>query len=127
RVLLDVAARCARDRLVAAREGREMKPRISVVVPSYRRPAMLLRCLTALAVQDLPAADYEIIVVHDGESESARRLVDEWAARLAARGGPALHYHAPPHSGPAAARNAGWRLAAAELVAFTDDDTLPSA
>lgn len=101
------------------------RPRVSVVVPSYRRPAMLHRCLTALAGQELPGRDFEIIVVHDGPSETAAKLIAQWSQRLAERGGPRLRYHAPPHAGPAAARNAGWRLAAADIVAFTDDDTVP--
>ncbi|HEX6995954.1 MAG TPA: glycosyltransferase [Gammaproteobacteria bacterium] len=100
--------------------------RASVVVPSFRRPAALERCLAALAAQTLPAAAFEIIVVHDGPSETTRRLVAQWAKTLAARGGPRVRYHSPPHRGPAAARNAGWRLAEADVVAFTDDDTVPA-
>src|SRR5690606_16622645 len=122
RVLLDIAPRRARDRLVAAREGGAVKPRVSVVVPSYERPAMLNRCLTALAAQELPGTNFEVIVVHDGPSETARKLVSQWAKKLAVRGGPRVRYHSPAHAGPAAARNAGWRLAAADIVAFTDDD-----
>lgn len=100
-------------------------PRVSVIVPSHHRPAMLHRCLTALAGQDLPNEDFEIVVVHDGPSDAARRLAAGWTARLGASGGPALRYLSPPHAGPAAARNAGWRAAAADIVAFTDDDTVP--
>lgn len=102
-----------------------MKPRVSVVVPSYRRIAMLNRCLAALADQALPRTEVEIVVVHDGPSDAARKLVAHWAKKLAARGGPSVRYHAPPHGGPAAARNAGWRLAQADVVAFTDDDAVP--
>jgi len=102
-----------------------VKPRVSVVVPSYERPAMLNRCLTALAAQELPGTNFEVIVVHDGPSETARKLVSQWAKKLAVRGGPRVRYHSPAHAGPAAARNAGWRLAAADIVAFTDDDTVP--
>src|SRR5690606_33306116 len=86
---------------------------------------MLDRCLSALAAQELPGADFEIIVVHDGPSEPTRKLAAQWAKKLAERGGPELRFHAPPHAGPAAARNAGWRLAQASIVAFTDDDTVP--
>jgi len=102
-----------------------VKPRVSVVVPSYERPAMLERCLFALAAQELPGAEFEIIVVHDGPSAPTRKLAAQWAATLAKCGGPSLRFHAPPHGGPAAARNAGWRLAEADIVAFTDDDTVP--
>jgi glycosyltransferase involved in cell wall biosynthesis len=58
-----------------------MTPRVSVVVPTYRRPELLRRCLAALAAQDFAPADYEIIVVDDAGDEATRRLVEgrEWA------------------------------------------------
>jgi GT2 family glycosyltransferase len=50
-------------------------------------------------------------------------------AQLAQRhpAGPALRYLQPPAGarGPAAARNCGWRAAHGEIIAFTDDDTIP--
>jgi glycosyltransferase involved in cell wall biosynthesis len=57
-----------------------MTPRVSVVVPTYRRPELLRRCLAALAAQDFDAADYEIIVVDDAGDDATRRLVAgrEW-------------------------------------------------
>jgi GT2 family glycosyltransferase len=70
---------------------------ISVVIPSCGRAELLARCLQALENQSLPRERYEIIVADD--------------SRL--------------RSGPAAARNRGWRRARAPIVAFTDDDTVP--
>jgi glycosyltransferase involved in cell wall biosynthesis len=70
---------------------------VSVVIPTCGRPDLLRRCIAALDRQTLPAEAIEIIVVDDTKS---RR-------------------------GPAAARNVGWRLAGAPIVAFTDDDTVP--
>jgi GT2 family glycosyltransferase len=70
--------------------------RVSVVVPTCGRAELLERCLAALERQSLPRAAYEIIVADD--------------SRL--------------RSGPAAARNRGWRRARAPIVAFTDDDTV---
>ena len=46
----------------------------SVVVPSYRRPALLERCLRALLAQDIDPRRYEIIVCDDGpDDDRARR------------------------------------------------------
>ncbi|HEU4616558.1 MAG TPA: glycosyltransferase, partial [Gammaproteobacteria bacterium] len=102
-------------------------PRISVVVPSYQRLHLLHRCLAALAQSDLPAREFEIVVVHDGPSKAVRRLVQCWRSKLESSGGPEVRYRSPRHNGPAAARNVGWRIARGEIVAFTDDDTVPDA
>ncbi len=100
-----------------------MMVRVSVVVPTFRRPDRLVRCLDALAGQRLDRSEFEVFVVDDAGDEATRSLVEEWSGRsgvsgryLATLGGPL---------GPAAARNLGWRRAAAAVVAFTDDDCLP--
>jgi GT2 family glycosyltransferase len=96
---------------------------IAVVIPTYRRPDLLRRCLEALLRQSLDAALFEVLVVDDGRSEDTRAVVEELAARP---GAPRLHYLQPQGTrGPAAARNRGWRATLAPLVAFTDDDTVP--
>ncbi|QDV36274.1 glycosyltransferase family 2 protein [Tautonia plasticadhaerens] len=94
----------------------------SVVVPTYHRPELLGRCLDALATQDLDPKIFEVLVVDDAASPETRRQVEAVAA--AAR--PAIRYLAVTgRHGPAAARNAGWRAARGEVLAFTDDDCIP--
>src|SRR6516165_1044331 len=95
---------------------------VSVVVPTFRRPDLLARCLGALAAQDFAATAFEVMVTDDAGSDETRRQVAEFAARSH----PVVHYVAVTgRHGPAAARNAGWRAARAPLIAFTDDDTIP--
>src|SRR5438046_2222732 len=98
--------------------------RASIVVPTYHRPDLLDRCLAALVAQDLGPQAYEVIIADDAASEETRRQVERWAAdeRPAVRYVPVQHAH-----GPAAARNAGWHAARGEVIAFTDDDTVPDA
>jgi glycosyltransferase involved in cell wall biosynthesis len=104
---------------------RARAPRVSVVIPTYRRPELLRRCLDALLAQTLPPEAFEIIVVDDGHDERTRNTVEALAAGRPYA--PRLRYLRPAHGrGPAVARNAGWRAAAAPLVAFTDDDTIPA-
>ncbi|WP_089340836.1 glycosyltransferase family 2 protein [Burkholderia singularis] len=102
-------------------------PRVSVVVPTYRRPDLLARCLSALCAQAFDPAAYEIVVVDDDRAGSARAVVDACRAHCArAAGAPAIRYlSAPATRGPAGARNVGWRSARGALIAFTDDDTIP--
>jgi len=99
--------------------------RVSVVVPTYRRPALLAQCLAALCAQDLAADDYEIVVCDDGPDDDTRATVERVAAEQAPRGLAVLYVPVTATQGPAAARNAGWRAAHAPLIAFTDDDTQP--
>jgi GT2 family glycosyltransferase len=96
--------------------------RVSVVVPTFRRPELLSRCLTALVAQDLDAVEFEILVADDAADEDTRFQVRTFAesTRLAIVYVPVSGQH-----GPAAARNAGWRAAGADIFAFTDDDCVP--
>lgn len=96
--------------------------RVSVVVPTHNRPDLLDRCLTALAEQDFDPDEYEIIVADDAASEATRQRVGEWTDQSLV----AFRYATPTiNHGPAAARNAGWRLARGAIIAFTDDDCVP--
>jgi GT2 family glycosyltransferase len=96
-------------------------PDFSVVVPTYRRPDALRRCLAALGGLDRRGPSFEVLVADDGEggTEAIARSVE--AAALGGR----LRLLALPHAGPAAARNAGARAATGRWVAFTDDDCEP--
>src|SRR4051794_36533559 len=97
--------------------------RISVVIPTYRRPDLLERCLAALAAQTLEPGEYEIIVADDAASEITRAQIDRWRDRA-----PNVRYVAVSNGprGPATARNVGWRASSGAIVAFTDDDTIPA-
>ena len=89
-------------------------PRIAVVVPSHERPLRLRWLLNALEEQTLDRGAFEVVVAHDSEYGELVRGHPVGAREV--RVGP---------SGPAAKRNAGWRAAEAELIAFTDDDCRP--
>jgi cellulose synthase/poly-beta-1,6-N-acetylglucosamine synthase-like glycosyltransferase len=97
---------------------------ISVLIPAHGRPTQLAACLDALAAQDLPAAEFEIIICDDG---SPAPLRDALASQLAGMP-PALRVSIVRQAqrGPAAARNNAARHATGRVLAFTDDDCLPA-
>jgi GT2 family glycosyltransferase len=105
-----------------------MIPDFSVVIPTYQQPALLLKCLDALGRQRISRDQYEIIVVDDGNSPETAAAVALFTKQIAKSGGPLeVRYLGQPQSrGPAAARNRGWRAARGRVVAFTDEDCLPS-
>jgi len=53
-----------------------MMPLVSVVVPTYKRPELLKRCLAALLAQDYDPRAYEIIVADDAACDQTRQLVE---------------------------------------------------
>jgi len=94
------------------------EPAIAVVIPTFNRSALLERVLAALASQERIAPDaMTVIIVDDGSTDDTADVV----ARF-----PGVVYLRQENAGPAAARNRGWAHAAAGIVAFTDDDTVPS-
>lgn len=100
-------------------------PDVSVVIPTYRRPDMLARCLGALIRQDMAPRRFELIVCDDGPDGQARLVVDAYALERRSCGGLIRYIPVTATQGPAGARNCGWRAARAALIAFTDDDTIP--
>ena len=93
-------------------------PSISVVVPTYRRPELVKKCIESLLGQDYPHERYEVIVVEDG-SDDAKSVVESLKTPHTR-----LQYASIPHGGAAAAYDAGLRRATCELVAFIDDDAI---
>lgn len=99
-----------------------MTIRVSVVVPTCRRPELLERCLAALVAQDYDPAAYEVLVADDAFCTATEEIVGQMAARSAVR----MRYLAVRGThGPAAARNVGWHAAEGDIIAFTDDDCVP--
>jgi cellulose synthase/poly-beta-1,6-N-acetylglucosamine synthase-like glycosyltransferase len=58
----------------------QQAPVVSVVVPTYRRPDLLERCLDALCAQAFDPTAYEIVVVDD-DPPAARAQSSMRAAR----------------------------------------------
>ena len=98
---------------------------MSVVVPTYKRAALLDRCLTALVEQDFDRCGFEIVVADDADSPDTRCQVTEWASAYICRGPQIRYVTSCAGRGPASARNAGWQAARGNIIAFTDDDCIP--
>ena len=78
--------------------------------------------------QNYDATAYEVIVADDAACVETRQIVEAWTT---GRTRPYPHHtlsYVPVtgNHGPAAARNAGWHAASGDIIAFTDDDCIPS-
>src|SRR5689334_952444 len=94
-----------------------MTVKISVCIPTHRRQDRLRALLQDLANQDL--APFDVVVVDNDSSGSARRVVDE----IRAQGCPyLLTYAIQPERSIPLTRNMTVKLAVGEWLAFVDDD-----
>lgn len=94
-----------------------MVDKISVVVPTRDRPSHLERCLASLRAELLPG---DVLIVADsasGDADEVRHTAERHDAR----------YVRCPLPGASRARNAGWRAAPHDLIAFIDDDVVVTA
>ncbi|MFH0778031.1 MAG: glycosyltransferase [Candidatus Eisenbacteria bacterium] len=90
-------------------------PRVSVVIATYNRAALLEEALASVLRQSYQ--DYEIVVADDGSS-------DDTAERVAKHGRRARHLSLVHSGKPSIARNAAVRSASGEYLAFLDSDDL---
>jgi glycosyltransferase involved in cell wall biosynthesis len=90
---------------------------VSVVIPTFRRPALLGEAIESVRSQK--GVQAELIVVDDSPEGSA--------ATIAGRFGDSVRYlrNVEPTGGfPSVVRNLGWPLASGRFVHFLDDDDL---
>lgn len=88
----------------------------SVLIPSYRRPTQLLRCLASLWRQTVKPS--EVIVVWQGGDEATRDACE------ALRAGECLKVIHNPIAGIVPAENLALRTAAGEVIFLIDDDAI---
>jgi glycosyltransferase involved in cell wall biosynthesis len=87
--------------------------RVSVVIPTYNRAALLGRTIqTAVSQLDY---DDEILIVDDGSTDNTKEAVAAFAD-------PRICYCYQAHAGAGAARNRGVNEAKGDLIAFLDSD-----
>jgi len=99
----------------------ETPPRVSVLVPTYRRVARLEQCLEGVARQQ-PRPD-EVLVVHRIDDEETGEFLRGWTAR-----DPVGHRAvAVDTAGIVPALREGIDAAAGDVIAFLDDDAVPRA
>jgi glycosyltransferase involved in cell wall biosynthesis len=95
--------------------------RVSVVIPTHNRRAILARVLEGYARQSLVEALAELLVVDDGSTDGTETLVAEHSLHSTVP----IRYFRQDSRGPAAARNLGIKAARGSLILLADDDIIP--
>lgn len=90
----------------------------SVIVPTYKRASLLKEALASAAAQTMDPSEYEVIVVNDGGTGSARSVRSQWHGRCA------FHYTRIAHAGLSAAVNRGLEMARGRFVTILPDDDM---
>jgi glycosyltransferase involved in cell wall biosynthesis len=85
-------------------------PKISAIVATRDRPAMVVEAIASIQAQTRPVD--EIVVADDGDGTTARDLAERFGVKTVHTGG----------IGPAGARNAAVAASTGEWLAFCDDD-----
>jgi glycosyltransferase involved in cell wall biosynthesis len=96
---------------------------IAVCICTYRRPLFLKRLLKELDHQETgDLFTYSIVVADNDQSESAKNVVDEFAAKTHI----SVRYCVEPRQNIALTRNKAIENARGDFIAFIDDDEFPA-
>jgi len=90
-------------------------PKASIVIPAFNAAPTIEKAILACLAQSYPKDKLEIIVVDDGSSDNTAEIIKRHPVK----------YIFQENSGPAKARNTGWKSSAGDVVCFTDADCQP--
>lgn len=88
-----------------------MKPKFSVIIPTYNRAATLGRAIESVLFQTYSA--WEILVVDDGSTDDTPELIKSFST---------VRYYNQENKGVSSARNKGAELATGDWLIFLDSD-----
>jgi glycosyltransferase involved in cell wall biosynthesis len=94
-----------------------MMPKVSVVIPTKNRSALLAEAVERIESQTVSREHYEVIVIDNDSNDDTRTVLEQKAKTYRN-----FKFGVQEKPGAAATRNAGLRLARGDLILFIDDD-----
>lgn len=91
--------------------------RLSIILPTFNVEKFIERCLISCLNQDIPLAEYEIIIVNDGSPDGSRDIAAKYAKEY-----DNIRIVDRQNGGLSAARNTGLNVAKGEYIWFVDPD-----
>ena len=99
-----------------------MQPlKLTVIIPTYNRAAIITDSIDSLCKQDLNPKEFEILIVDNNSKDETRSVVE---AAITANKDHTIRYVFEPLQGDFFARNRGAEEAMGTYLVFTDDDAL---
>lgn len=95
--------------------------KISVIIPTHNRADILAKTLNGLALQTMPANQFEVIIVDDGSTDETPQTLNQ----VANHGKLQIKVRHQENTGQGIARNNGLKMAKAPVVLFLGDDMIP--
>ena len=92
-------------------------PKISVVIPTKNRSALLAETIDRVESQTIRGDHYEVLVIDNASTDDTPAILEQKAGIY-----PNLKFDFQKKPGAAATRNVGIRLANSDLILFIDDD-----
>jgi glycosyltransferase involved in cell wall biosynthesis len=100
--------------LTASEAVRSPEPKVTVVIPTFNRAAVLPRAVDSALAQ--AGADLDVVIADDGSTDGTPEALARYA------GDPRVRVLRLPHGGVCAARNAAVRESESPYIAFLDSD-----
>lgn len=101
---------------INGKEKGPIKPLISVVIAAYNEEKIIKRCVDAISSQTMPREYYEILVVDNNSTDDTAEIARKAGARV-------ITYK--ELQGASASKQYGSYHAAADIIAYTDADSVP--
>lgn len=92
----------------------EIKPQVSVIIPTYNRGRVIKEAIDSVLAQDY--TEFELIVVDDGSTDHTSDVLDSYRN--------VIKVLSQKNKGVSAARNRGIAEASGKFIAFLDSDDL---
>ncbi len=93
------------------------QPTVSVIIPTYNNVSLIGRTIDSVLAQTF--ADYELLIIDDGSTDSTASLIESIAKTHSN-----VRYFYKPNGGVSSARNFGLEQAHGQYISFLDSDDL---
>lgn len=96
------------------------KIEITIILSAFKRWDLLKNAMQQISEQDYPSEKWELIVIDDANASQNKQVVESFSKKIKN-----LVFISEGHRGAAKARIIGFKRAQGDIIAFTDEDTLP--